>query len=79
MDNFDGAVPKVYPKMNKKVNDRNVDKSMFLSFQFPVILLQKTVRQHRIIWDRELLSKKLIERGRGNLYREVPDITLTPS
>ncbi len=49
MDNFDGAVPKVYPKMNKKVNDRNVDKSMFLSFQFPVILLQKTVRQHRII------------------------------
>jgi len=49
-----------YPKMNKKVNDRNVDKSMFLSFQFPVIL-------------------QLIERGRDNLYREVPDITLTPS
>lgn len=51
MDNFDGAVPKenFYPKMNKRVNDRNVDKSMFLSFQFPVILLQKAVRQHRII------------------------------
>ena len=49
-----------YPKMNKKVKDRNVDKSMFLSFQFPVIL-------------------QLIERGRDNLYREVPDITLTPS